>query len=407
MALNNTQVKNAKPDVRPYKLADGEGMFLAVQPNGGKYWRLKYRHGGKERLLALGTYPALSIVDARKRRESARDLLRAGVDPGRAKKEKKELDLLNGEQTFEVVARQWHEVKRTGWEANTARDKLYRLEKDVFPHIGALPIASLKPRDILTVLRKIEARGALELTRRMKQTLGQVFRYAVAEGRAESDPTRDLKDALRPIVHGHFAAIDTKELPEFMQALERNEARLFMQTRIALRLMLLTFVRTSELIEAEWTEFDLDDAHWEVPKERMKMRRPHLVPLSKQAVAALTELRGLTGGNRYLFPNQRDHEKPMSNGAILMALRRMGYKSRMTGHGFRALAMSTIKEKLGYRHEAIDLQLAHAKENKVQAAYDRAQFIEERTKMMQHWADYLDAVASGGNVIAARFGKAA
>jgi len=407
MALNNTQVKNAKPDSRPYKLADGEGMFLLVNPNGGKYWRLKYRYGGKEKSLALGTYPALSIVDARKKRESARDLLRAGVDPGRDKKEKKELALLNAEQTFEVVAREWHEVKRDGWEANTAKDKLYRLEKDVFPHMGALPIASIKPRDVLAVLRKIEKRGALELTRRMKQTIGQVFRYAVAEGRAESDPTRDLKDALRPIEHGHFAAIEVNELPEFLEALERNEARLFMQTRIALRLMMMTFVRTSELIEAEWKEFDLEAARWEIPKERMKMKRPHLVPLSRQAIQALSELRTLTGGNRYLFPNQRDHEKPMSNGAILMALRRMGYKGRMTGHGFRALAMSTIKEKLGYRHEVIDLQLAHAKENKVQAAYDRAQFIDDRTKMMQHWADYLDALATGTNVIAARFGRAA
>ena len=407
MALNNTQVKNAKPEARPYKLADGEGMYLHVQPNGGKYWRLKYRHGGKEKVLAIGTYPALSIVDARKRREKARDLLREGIDPSRAKKTEKELDRLNSEQTFEAVARQWHEVKQSGWDASTAKDKLLRLEKDVFPHIGAIPIATLKPRDILAVLRKIEKRGALELTRRMKQTIGQVFRYAVAEGRAESDPTRDLKDALRPIEHGHFAAIEVNELPEFLEALERNEARLFMQTRIALRLMMLTFVRTSELIEAEWKEFDLEAARWEIPKERMKMKRPHLVPLSKQAIAALTELKELTGGNRYLFINQRDHEKPMSNGAILMALRRMGYKGRMTGHGFRALAMSTIKEKLGYRHEAIDLQLAHAKENKVQAAYDRAKFIEERIKMMQHWADYLDAVAAGGNVIAGRFGRAA
>jgi integrase len=207
--------------------------------------------------------------------------------------------------------------------------------------------------------------------------------------------------------HGNFAAIDPKELPAFLAALERNEARLFMQTRLALRLMMLTFVRTSELIEAEWSEFDLDGAVWDIPKERMKRKRPHLVPLSKQAVQALRELQTLTAGNKYLFVNQRDHEKPMSNGAILMALNRMGYKGRMTGHGFRALAMSAIKEKLGYRHEVIDMQLAHAKENKVQAAYDRAQFIEDRTRMMQHWADYLDGLASGANVIAGKFGKAA
>lgn len=407
MPLTNTQAKNAKPDAKPYKLADGGGMFLLVQPNGSKYWRLKYRFGGKEKLLALGVYPELSIIEARQRREAARQLLRNGTDPGAAKQDKKAQDKLSSAETFEAVARQWHENKRDGWHPTTAADKLYRLEKDVFPHMGGKPIASITPPQVLMVLRRIESRGALELTRRLKQTIGQVFRYAVAEGRAERDPTQDLKDALKPMQHGHFAAIDPKELPAFLAALERNEARLFMQTRLALRLMLLTFVRTSELIEAEWSEFDLDGAVWDIPKERMKRKRPHLVPLSKQAVQALRELHTLTGGNKYLFVNQRDHEKPMSNGAILMALKRMGYQGRMTGHGFRALAMSAIKEKLGYRHEVIDLQLAHAKENKVQAAYDRAQFIEERTRMMQHWADYLDGLASGANVIVGKFGKAA
>lgn len=397
--LNNTQVKNAKPEAKPYKMADGEGMFLLVHPNGGKYWRMKYRFDGRERSLALGVYPDISIIEARKRREKARDLLREGIDPGEAKQDKKALDKLNSVQTFESIAREWHENKIDGWDERTAKDKLNRLEKDVFPFIGSKAIASITPPQVLMVLRKIESRGALELTRRLKQTIGQVFRYAVATGRAERDPTQDLKDALKPMQHGHFAAIDTKELPAFLQALERNEARLFIQTRIAMRLMLLTFVRTSELIEAEWSEFDLEAGRWDIPKERMKRKRPHLVPLAKQAVQALRDLQGVTGGNRYLFPNQRDHEKPMSNGAILMALKRMGYKGTMTGHGFRALAMSTIKEKLGYRHEAIDMQLAHAKENKVQAAYDRAQFIDERTRMMQHWADYLDGVQSGAKVL--------
>jgi integrase len=407
MALTNTAAKNAKAKDKPYKLADGDGMFLLVKSNGLKYWRFKYRFGDKEKLLALGVYPDVTLIDARKQRDHARELLRGGIDPGHAKQEKKALDKLGSSQTFEAIAREWHENKRDGWQPNTAADKLNRLEKDVFPYLGTNPIASITPPQVLMVLRRVESRGALELSRRLKQTIGQVFRYAVATGRAERDPTQDLKDALKPMQHGHFAAIEVKELPAFMAALERNEARLFMQTRLALRLMMLTFVRTSELIEAEWSEFDLDAASWEIPKERMKRRRPHLVPLSKQAVRALRELHALTGNNRYLFSNQRDHEKPMSNGAILMALRRMGYQGKMTGHGFRALAMSTIKEKLGYRHEVIDMQLAHAKENKVQAAYDRAQFIADRTRMMQRWADYLDAVATGGKVVTGQFGRIA
>jgi integrase len=407
MRLTNTQVKNAKPREKPYKLADGQGLFLQVQPNASKYWRLKYRWAGKEKLLALGTYPTFSIAETRATRDKARKQLASGIDPGEAKQEEKALAILNRATTFEAIAREWHDNKKDSWEPRTAHDKLDRFEKDVFPHFGGKRIAEITPPIVLAVLRRVESRGALELTRRLKQSIGQVFRYAVATGRAERDPTQDLKDALKPQRQGHFAAIETKELPIFLQVLARNEARLYMVTRLSLRLMMLTFVRTSELVEARWDEFDLDAARWEIPKERMKMRRPHLVPLSTQAVETLRQLHEITGGNVYLFPNQRDHERPMSNGAILMALKRMGYKGQMTGHGFRALAMSTIKEQLGYRHEVVDLQLAHAKRNKVDAAYDRAQFIEERTRMMQQWADYIDAQASRGNVVAGRFGRVA
>ncbi len=399
MALTDTACKRAKPVDRARRLFDAHGLYLEVSPSGGKYWRLKYRFNEKEKRLALGIYPEVSLLQARKLRESARDLLRAGTDPGIAKQEQKEQAKLNSAQTFEAIAREWHEQKKDGWEPGTAKDKLHRLEKDVFPHMGSKPIASITPPQVLMVLRKTESRGALELTRRLKQTIGQVFRYAVATGYAERDPTPDLRDALKPQRHGHFAAIDVKELPAFLLALEHNEARLYMQTRLALRLMMLTFVRTSELIEAEWTEFDLDAALWEIPKERMKMRRPHLVPLARQAVQALRQLKTLNRNSRYLFRNQREPRKPMSNGAILMALRRLGYQGKMTGHGFRALAMSTIKEKLRYRHEVIDMQLAHAKGNKVDAAYDRAQFIEERVRMMQRWADYLDQVKTDAELM--------
>ncbi len=402
MALTNVQAKNAKPRANPYKIADGGGMFLLICPNAAKYWRLKYRFGGKEKLLALGVYPEVSVDEARKRRERAREILRGGADPAQAKHEKKLLDKLSAANTFEAIAREWHENKRDGWEDRTAADKLNRLEKDVFPFLGPRQIASITPKEVLVVLRKVESRGALEMTRRLKQVIGQVFRYAVAIGHSERDPTQDLKDALKPVKPGHFAAIEPNDLGAFLWALNRNEARLFAPTRIAMRLMLLTFVRTSELIEARWKEFDLDGGLWDIPAARMKMRRPHRVPLSSQAVAALRELQDITGRNDFLFPNQRNHERPMSNGAILAALKRMGYKGRMTGHGFRALAMTTIKERLRYRHEVIDMQLAHAKENKVQAAYDRAQFLEERIEMMQAWADYLGQVSKGAEIVPLR-----
>jgi integrase len=260
---------------------------------------------------------------------------------------------------------------------------------------------------MLHTLQKIEKRGAHEMSRRAMQYCSQIFRYAIVTGRAERNPTADLKGALKPVKHGHFAALDVKDLPEFLQAIESHEVRLFIQTRLAIRLMMLTFVRTGELIKAKWDEFDLDTGEWNIPAERMKMRRPHIVPLSKQAIVVLRELQKLSGNRDYVFASAAKPRQHMSNNTILKALERIGYKGRMTGHGFRALAMSTIKENLGYRHEVVDRQLAHAHANKVDAAYDRAKFLPERRKMMQEWADYLDDVASGGKVIVGKFKKSA
>src|ERR1700733_197820 len=257
-----------------------------------------------------------------------------------------------------------------------------------------MPIAHIKPLELLQALRKMEDRGAHELTRRALQYCGQVFRYAIVTERAERDITADLRGALRPFKRGHYAAIEADDLPEFLEALERNDARLFPQTRAATRLLLLTFVRTSELIGATWSEFKLEESEWIIPAERMKMRRPHVVPLSGKSVAILRELKAHTGYGAWVFPNQIDSRRHMSNATVLGALKRLGYKGRMTGHGFRALAMSTIKEKLGYRHEVVDRQLAHAPRSKVDAAYDRALFLADRRKMMQDWADYLDKVSS-------------
>lgn len=399
MPLTHKACENAKPGDKSRKIADGGGLYLEVMPNGSRYWRLKYRFMGKEKRLAFGVYPEVSLADAREKRDLARKMLAAGTDPSLEKKEQKRQSTLSAGNTFEAVALEWHELQSERWTRHYAQHVLTRLKADIFPAIGYLPIASITPMQMLDTLRKVEKRGAHEIAKRLQQTCGQVFRYAIVTARAERNPTADLKGALKPVRHGHFAALESKDLPAFLQALERNDARLYAHTRLAMKLMLLTFVRTGELIAATWDEIDFEAKRWEIPAERMKMRRPHVVPLSRQTLAILNELREIAPSRDYIFPSQINPRKHMSNNTILKALERMGYKGKATGHGFRALAMSTIKEKLGYRHEVVDRQLAHAPRNKVDAAYDRAQFLEERRKMMQEWADYIEQVASGGKVI--------
>lgn len=404
--------RNAKKRERPYKLTDGDGLYLLVKPDGAKYWRMDYRFAETRRTLAFGKYPDISLVEAREKRMLARRLLDEGTDPGHAKKVEKQIGAEIAAQTFEKLARDWHTNKIASWHPSTAKDTLRRLEIDIFPQIGALPIGTITHKHMIAALRKIEARGAQEVAHRVKATCARIFSYANQQGIKNSNPAADMSDVLKPVQPGHFAAITTDELPAFLAAMNKNDARLFTPTRIALRLMLLLFIRTSELITTPWNEIDLEEGNWIIPWQRMKRgkltvnpdKTDHHVCLSRQAIDLLRELHDITGGNQYLFPNQRDHQKPMSNGAILMALKRMGYQNKMTGHGFRALAMSTIKERLGYRHEVVDRQLAHAQKDKVASAYDRAQFLDERKKMMQEWADYLDTVANG-RVIAAKFGN--
>ncbi|OGB25641.1 MAG: integrase [Burkholderiales bacterium RIFCSPLOWO2_02_FULL_57_36] len=413
--LTDAQVKNAKPKDKPYKLFDGGGLYLEVMPTGSKLWRMKFRQmTGKESRLAFGSYPEVGIGQAREQRTAARKLKVTDTDPAQAKREKARIAKDKAAQTFEKLAREWHTNKLSTWRESTAKDTLRRLECDIFPQIGAMPIASITHQHIIAALRKIEERGANEIAHRLKAICARVFSYANQQGIENRNPAADLKDVLKPAPAGHFAAITADELPTFLAAMNKNDARLFKPTRIAVRLMMLLFIRTSELIETPWSEIDLEAGEWVIPWQRMKRgkltvnpdKTNHHVCLSAQALELLRELHTLTGGGKYLFPNQRDHEKPMSNGAILMALRRMGYQNKMTGHGFRALAMSTIKEKLGYRHEVVDRQLAHAQKDKVASAYDRATFLAERKKMMQEWADYLDA-AVGGKVVSELFGKAA
>jgi integrase len=314
---------------------------------------------------------------------------------------------LNAANTFEGLAREWHERNIERWTPLYAQDILHRLEMDIFPQIGKRPIAGISPVHVLDALRKIEKRGAHEMSHRAMQYCGQIFRYAVVTGRAERNPASDLKGALKPAKHTHYAALEPKDLPEFLKTLERNDARLYVQTRLAIRLLMLTFVRTGELIKAAWDEFDLEAAEWSIPAERMKMRKPHIVPLSKQAIAIVRELHKLNGNRDWILASAAKPRQHMSNNTILKALERLGYKGRMTGHGFRALAMTTIKEKLKIPHEVVDRQLAHAPRSKVDAAYDRTKFLDERRKMMQKWADYIDAVAAGGKIIIGKFGKTA
>jgi integrase len=398
MALTDTACRNAKPGPKPVKLFDSLGLYLLVQPTGGKLWRLKYRFGGKERLLALGIYPDVGLKQVRERRDKAREQLASGIDPGQQKKAEKLQRRIAADNSFEAVARAWWAQWSSTKSAKHRDEVMRRLETDVFPEIGALPVASITAAQLLAVSLKIEKRGALDLAKRAYQTSGQVLRYAVAHGLIDRNPAADVKpgDALKATRKENYARLALKEVPELLRKIAEYDGSPY--TRGALRLMALTFVRTSELIGARWDEFDLDARQWRIPEERMKMKTPHIVPLSKQALAVLQELEALRMGRDLVFPGERDHGKPMSNNTILFALYRMGYHSRMTGHGFRGLA-STILHELGHRHDLIELQLAHQERNAVSAAYNHATYIPQRTRLMQAWADHLDALRKGAEVL--------
>lgn len=387
MPLNDVKIKNAKPQAKPYKLTDGEGMFLFVQPSGGRYWRLKYRFAGKEKLLALGVYPEVSLAEARERRSQARKVIAAGNDPMQVKQEAKRLNELNSENNFESIAREWHKSRLLQWTKNYAGKVITCLEHDIFPKLGNRPIADISASELLSVLRLIEKRGAIETMHRVKQICGQIFMYAIASSRAERNPAADLRMALPVPKKGHYSHLKASDLPDYLKNLENYDGAL--QTKLALKLLLLTFVRTIELRGAEWSEINFDAAEWRIPASRMKMRDPHIVPLSSQALEVLRELQGHNGNRQYLFPNQHKPSIFMSENTMLFALYRMGYHSRTTGHGFRATA-STILNENGFPSDAIERQLAHAERSKVRAAYNHAQYLPQRRTMMQWWADYID-----------------
>ncbi|EAQ81490.1 tyrosine-type recombinase/integrase [Blastopirellula marina] len=390
MTLTDAAVRNAKPREKPYKIFDAGGLFLWVQPSGGKWWRYKYRFAGKEKLLALGSYPDISLADARERHALARKVLASGNDPGEVKKDAKRLALLNSVTTFEALAREWCESRRHKWVTSYGEAMLTRLESHVFPKIGSRPIADITAPELLAVLRIVESTGALDLAQRLLQASGQIFRYAIATGRAERNPAVDLRGALKPPVRKHQAYLKADELPEYLQKLDAYDGSL--QTKLALKFLLLTFVRTGELRGAEWKEINLDEAVWRIPAERMKMRSPHIVPLSRQAVDVLRELHPLTGQWRFVFPNQHKPSGCMSENTMLFGLYRMGYHSKATGHGFRSTA-STILNEHGFSPDVIERQLAHVERNQVRAAYNHAQYLPERREMMQWWADFIDQMA--------------
>ena len=400
MPLTNPACINATcpDDKRQARYPDGQGLYLEVLPNGGKYWRLKYRSAGKEKRLALGVFPAVSLAKARKERTAAREQLDKGIDPSAAKQDRKLAQRLAIGTEFEAVARAWFAHWSGPRSERHSTYVLRRLEADVFPAIGHKPIGDVTAPQLLAMAKKIESRGALDIAKRALQTCGQVFRYAVAHGIIERNPAADVKpsDALKPRKKQNYARLDARELPELLRKIEGYDGTPY--TRLGLKLMALTFVRTSELIAAPWTEFDLEAAEWRIPAARMKMRTPHIVPLSAQAVEVLKCLHELRGGSGLLFPGERDHEKPMSNNTLLFALYRMGYRGRMTGHGFRGIA-STVLHEQGFRHDVIELQLAHQERDDVSAAYNHATYLPQRRKLMQAWADHLDALRKGAKVL--------
>ncbi|MFN9528580.1 MAG: tyrosine-type recombinase/integrase [Pseudomonadaceae bacterium] len=394
--LTDSAIKAAKPKDKPYKLTDGQGLYLEVMPNGSRLWRLKYRHSDKEKRLALGAYPSLTLQKARQRREEARQQLANGIDPGEQKKAAKQAQRAEG-FTFETLAREWYAYNAPRWAESTAyKAKLY-LENDLIPGIGSRPVTSITRPDLVELVRKVEARGTLNAAGKIRQWLHQIFRFGLAKGAVENNPATDLDVVAAPAKAArHHPHVPLAELPELLERLQA--ARLNELTRCAIRLLILTAVRPGELRAAPWVEFDLDAATWTIPKVRMKARRSHLVPLPRQAVAILRQLQDLTGGYALLFPGQQNAERPMSENTINKALRLMGYEGRQTGHGFRHL-LSTELNGRGYNRDWIERQLAHGDQDEIRDTYNHATYLEQRREMMQAWADSIDALCAGANVV--------
>jgi len=392
MALTDVKVRTAKPLDKPYKLADGGGLYLLVNANGSRYWRMKYRVMGREKLLSIGVYPDVSLAVARQKRDEARRSLAAGDDPGAIKKAEKQARKIATANTFESIAREWHKAKADRWSLRYREEILSTFEKDIFPYIGIKPIADIKPLELLETLKRMEKRGALEKMRKVRQRCGEVFRYAIITGRAEYNPAPDLAGALAVHKKQHLPFLTAQELPSFLEDLAGYTGSII--TKTATYLIMYTGVRTQELRFARWQDIDLENAMWEVPAEHMKMRRPHKVPLSRQAISLLKQLKPITGHYPFIFIGRNDQHKPISKESINQVIELLGYKGRLTGHGFRH-TMSTILHEQGFNSAWIELQLAHVDKNAIRGAYNHAQYLEGRREMMQWYADYLSGLVEG------------
>jgi integrase len=391
MPLTEVACKNSKPSSKTKRITDERGLYLEIAPNGGKYWRFKYRFGAKEKRLAIGVYPEVTLKVAREKRDEARMALREGVDPSAEKKAARLQRATDGTNSFRAIAEEWHQKQADLWTPRHAAYVLRRLELDVFGELGSFPIKTITGPILLAVIRKIEARNAIDLSHRVLQTIGQILRYAIATGRAERDITSDLRGSLKPQRKVSHTCLDERDLPEFLQKLQGYDGDL--QTKIALRLLILTFVRTIELRGAKWEEVNFEKAEWRIPAERMKMRETHIVPLSTQAIALFREQKRISGNRDHIFPNRNKPAAFMSENTMLYAIYRLGYHSRTTGHGFRATA-STILNERGFKSDVIERQLAHGERNRVRASYNRAQYLNERREMMQWWSDFLEGQLS-------------
>ena len=386
MPLNDMQIRRAKPEAKAYTLGDGQGLSLLIEPNGSKSWRFRYRYAGKPKMISLGVYPTITLADARSRRDDARKLVAEGKNPSEVRKEQKIALKTESENAFEKIATEWHQMKSAKWSAGYASDIMEAFQNDIFPYVGTRPIGEIKPLELLNVLRKIEKRGALEKMRKVRQRCSEVFRYAIATGRAEFNPAADLSSALEVHQSNHFPFLKADELPDFLRALDSYTGSRLVQ--IATKLLMITGVRTIELRAALWSEFDLGNAIWEIPAERMKMRRSHLVPLSTQALDLLNELKIMTGNYRYVFPGRNDPNKPMSEASINQVIKRIGYGGKVTGHGFRH-TLSTILHEEGYSTAWIEMQLAHTDKNKIRGTYNHAYYLDKRREMMNWYSNYI------------------
>lgn len=404
MALTDLEIRCAKPQEKPYTKADGNGLSLLVEPNGSKGWRFRYRFAGKPKMLSLGTYPAVSLTEARRKRDEAKKLVIVGINPSDLRKEQKLVQQGEGSNTFEAITREWYQRRYDRWSESYRLEMMSTFERDVFPYIGYRPIKEIKPLELMAVLSKLEKRGATEKMRKVRQRCGEVWKYAIITGRAEYNPAPDLASAFAPHKREHYPHLTINEIPEFLSSLVSYSGS--MLVKLAMRLLILTGTRPGELRQAEWVEFDFDNALWEIPAVRMKMRRPHMVPLPDQAITILKQIQPISGRYQFVFPGRIQHSKPISEMTLNVLIRRIGYGGRATGHGFRH-TMSTILHEQGFNTAWIETQLAHVDKNSIRGTYNHAQYLDGRREMLQWYADYMDSLENGENVIHGRFGKRA